>query len=76
MLSDTQLLLFWYNIGFCGPTHQYTLSFYWELEMEHIQGTKEDFYGSFKSHNDILLVPWHPNVSKISSFLGILELPT
>ena len=70
------MLLFCYNWGFLGHKYQYILSFNRDLEMEHTQVTKEDFYGLFHLANECLLVPWHPNVPKISSFLGILELPT
>ena len=50
------MLLFWYNIEFFGHTHQYTPSFYQELEIEHTQGTKDDFYGFFHLPIELLLV--------------------
>ena len=43
-------------MGFWCPTHQYTLSFYQELEIEHTQGTKDDFYGFFHLPIELLLV--------------------
>ena len=59
---------------FCDHTHHHVLSFYWELKIQHIQSIKEGFYGLFHSPNEHLLITWHPNVPKISSFLGILAL--